>query len=165
MKSNLTKAVVFAVAFGFIEAAVVVYLRLLVGSNMSQTESTQPLLLLPGIAFLHPQAAADLIKNTVVFNMERAREAATLVILFLVAAIAVKNLKQKIAFFFLMFGIWDIFYYVFLKLAIGWPKSFSDPDIFFLLPTPWVGPVIVPISISVVFISISLWYLLKVVKS
>ena len=93
--------------------------------------------------------------------MERIREGATLVILASVAALAGKTLKEKASYFFLSFGIWDIFYYVFSRLTIGWPKSFNDPDIFFLLPTPWVGPVIAPIAISSILIIVSLFYLIK----
>ena len=84
-----------------------------------------------------------------------------MVMLTSVAAISGKKLTEKIAFFFLSFGVWDIFYYIFLRLTIGWPKSFTDLDIFFLLPTPWVGPVIAPIAISSILIIVSLFYLLK----
>ncbi|MBI2594611.1 hypothetical protein HYW39_02860, partial [Candidatus Curtissbacteria bacterium] len=64
----------------------------------------------------------------------------------------------------LVFGLWDIFYYLFLRLTIGWPKNLFDLDIFFLLPTPWVGPVIVPIAISTILIIGSLAYLSRRTK-
>jgi hypothetical protein len=52
----------------------------------------------------------------------------------------------------LAFGVWDIFYYVFLKVLTGWPHSLMDWDILFLLPLPWWGPVIAPVSIAVLMI-------------
>lgn len=153
--------IVFAIAFGFVEASVVVYLRHLLGASQPQIPESEVLFLVPGIAFLEPQTAIQIITNTDLLNVEMIREAATLVMLLSVAIIAGKTLKEKIAYLFLAFGVWDIFYYIFLRLAIGWPKSFSDLDIFFLLPTPWVGPVFVPILISAFLIVGSLFILAK----
>jgi len=79
----------------------------------------------------------------------------------LVALLVGANLKQRIAYFFFAFGIWDIFYYVFLRLTIGWPQTLGDLDIFFLLPFPWVGPVFVPIAISTFLTLSSLWFVSK----
>lgn len=160
---TIIKVIVFAISFGFVEAAVVVYLRHLLGIGFTppHIERSEILFLTPGIAFLEPETAVKIIKDTTLLNIERLREAATLVMLAAMAVIAGKKIGEKIAFFFLSFGIWDIFYYIFLKLTIGWPKSFTDFDIFFLLPTPWIGPVIVPILISSTLIIGSLWYLLR----
>ena len=161
------KVIIFAISFGFIEAAVVVYLRHLLGIGFTppHIERSEILFLTPGIAFLDPQTAVKIITDTALLNIERIREASTLVVLATVAAIAGKQLKEKLTFFFLAFGIWDIFYYIFLKFAIGWPKSFFDLDIFFLLPAPWVGPVLVPIIISLILIVGSLFYLLRKEKT
>ena len=161
MKNTIFKIIVFAVSFGFVEAAVVVYLRHLLGVGFTppQIERSEILFLTPGIAFLEPQTAVKIITNTSILNIERLREAATLTMLAAVAVLAARNLREKIAFFLLVFGIWDIFYYIFLKLVIGWPKSLLDFDIFFLLPTPWVGPVLVPMAISSILILASLVYL------
>ena len=49
-------------------------------------------------------------------------------------------------------GAWDIFYYVFLRLISGWPTTLLDWDILFLLPLPWWGPVLAPVSIALVMI-------------
>ena len=164
MIKTIFKVIVFAVSFAFVEAAVVVYLRHLLGSTQLTVSREETLFLVPGIAFLEPQTAVKIITNTAILNMERIREGATLVILASVAALAGKTLKEKASYFFLSFGIWDIFYYVFLRLTIGWPKSFSDLDVFFLLPTPWVGSVLVPLAISSVLIILSLFYLIKFKK-
>lgn len=161
MRSTIVKVTMFAIAFAFVESAVVVYLRHLLGSTQAPFNSREILFLIPGIAFLEPQTAVKIITNTAILNIERIREAATLAMLGSVALLAGKNLKEQIAFFFLAFGIWDIFYYVFLRLTINWPASFTDLDTFFLLPTPWVGPVFVPIIISSVLIFGSIWFVLK----
>ena len=137
MIKTIFKVIIFAVSFAFVETAVVVYLRHLLGSTQLTVSREETLFLGPGIAFLEPQTVVKIITNTAILNMERIREGATLVILASVATLAGKILKEKASYFFLSFGIWDIFYYVFLRLTIGWPKSFTDLDIFFLLPTPY----------------------------
>lgn len=161
MIKTIVKVIVFAVSFAFVEAAVVVYLRHLLGASTQLEIPNEILLLTPGITFLEPETAAKIIKDTAILNVERIREVATLVMLASVAAISGKKLTEKIAFFLLSFGVWDIFYYVFLRLTIGWPKSFTDLDIFFLLPTPWVGPVSVPIVISSILVIGSLLYITR----
>lgn len=163
MRALIFKVVIFAIAFAFVEAAVVVYLRHLLGVNFTppQVERSEILFLTPGIAFLEPQTAVKIITDTALLNVERIREAATLVILASVAAMAGKKFLERLAFFFLAFGIWDIFYYVFLRLTIGWPESLTDMDIFFLLPTPWVGPVFVPLAISSFLVVGSFLYIRK----
>lgn len=166
MKETILKVIIFAVAFGFVEAAVVSYLRRLLGVGFSppQIGREEILFLAPGVAFLEPKTAVKVIADTAILNMERIREIATLVMLAAVGAITGKTRGGKIAFFFLAFGIWDIFYYLFLRLTIGWPKSFLDLDIFFLLPTPWVGPVLVPITVAFLLVVGSILYLIKVEK-
>lgn len=161
VKKKILKITLFAVAFAFVEASVVVYLRHLLGSAEPSIDKHEILLLLPGIAFLEPETAVKIMTSSALLNVERLREASTLVMLAAVASLAGQRLKEKIAFFFLAFGIWDIFYYVFLRLTIGWPKSFSDLDIFFLLPTPWVGPVLVPVAMSSAIVILSVFYIFK----
>lgn len=162
-KCMILKVIIFSIAFAFVEAAVVVYLRHLLGVNFAppQVDRSEILFLTPGIAFLEPQTAVKIISNTAILNVERIRETATLVMLAAVAALAGKLFWERVAFFFLAFGVWDIFYYVFLKLTINWPQTFADMDIFFLLPTPWVGPVYVPLAISSLLIIGSLLYIRK----
>ena len=161
MKKRVLKITVFATSFAFVEAAVVVYLRHLLGSTEPSIDKHEILLLLPGIAFLEPETAIKIMTNSALLNVERLREASTIIMLAAVASLTGLRIREKIAFFFLAFGIWDIFYYVFLRLTIGWPKSFSDLDIFFLLPTPWVGSIIAPITASSLLIAGSLFYLLR----
>lgn len=158
---SILKVVLFSIAFAFVEAAVVVYLRQLLGASQPFAKKSEVLLLLPGIAFLEPQTALRIINDSALLNIELIREAATIVMLFSVSLLAANTIKERSAFFFLAFGIWDIFYYVFLKLTIDWPKTPGDLDTFFLLPVPWIGPVFVPIILSSLFIVGSLMYLVK----
>lgn len=157
------KVVLFSVAFGFVEAAIVVYLREIFGLEQGYPEADRRdiLLALPGIIFLKSQAGLRLLSDKTILNIEMIRESATLLILASLAALAGKKFKEKIAYFLLAFGIWDIFYYVFLKITLGWPESLLDVDLFFLLPLPWVGPVFVPVAISAILVFGSLGYLRK----
>ena len=83
---------------------------------------------------------------------ELLREVATLIMLAGVAVLAGRTARQRFAFFLIAFGVWDIFYYVFLKLLLGWPESLLTWDILFLLPVPWVGPVLTPCLVSLTMI-------------
>ena len=102
MTRTILAVLIFSVAFGFVEAAVVVYLRHLLGIGFTppHIDRSEILFLTPGIAFLEPQTAVKIIQDTTLLNIERLREAATLVILASVAAIVGRKLTHKIAFFF-----------------------------------------------------------------
>lgn len=134
MKSMLKLAgvILFAIAFAFVESSVVVYLRALYYPEGFQF----PLKVLSG----HHLA------------VELAREAATIVMLAAVGVIAGSTRWERFAYFLIAFGVWDIFYYVWLKVAIDWPASILDWDILFLIPLPWLGPVLAPVLISVLMI-------------
>jgi hypothetical protein len=127
-------AAVFGIAMGYFEASVVVYLRAL---------------LYPG-GFSFPLPLAN-IRSYIIF-VELAREVMSLVMLASVAALVGRSFIERFGFFCYMFGVWDIFYYVFLKISIGWPQSLLTWDILFLLPVPWVGPVWAPVLCSLFFI-------------
>ncbi|MDO8551736.1 MAG: hypothetical protein Q7S03_03615 [bacterium] len=161
MGRKILLVAVFAIAFGFVEAAVVVYLRTLIRASLPELGEDKILLILPGIAFLEPRAAVEIIRDTTILRVEMIREVATLVMLGTVGLLLGRSLRERVSFFFLTFSIWDLFYYLFLRLAIGWPASLGDLDIFFLLPTPWVGPVIVPIFASIVIFVITFFFLFK----
>jgi hypothetical protein len=80
------------------------------------------------------------------------REAATLVMLFTVGVLAGSSWRQRFGYAAIAFGVWDIFYYLFLKAIYDWPKSLFEWDILFLLPLPWWGPVLAPMSIALLMI-------------
>jgi hypothetical protein len=124
---------IFAMAMAWVEAAVVVYLR----SMMHRIEPYQPdpLPVLGGFA-----------------SVELPRELATLVMLFTVGWLAGRTWRARLGYAAIAFGVWDIFYYVFLKIICGWPHSLLDWDVLFLLPLPWWGPVLAPVLISLLMI-------------
>ncbi len=125
--------VVFAVAMAWVESAVVFYIR----THVDRIEPYQPDPL-PLIGTLGP--------------VELARELATLIMHFTIGMLAGRTWRARIGYMAVSFGIWDVFYYVFLKVMCGWPNSLLDWDILFLLPLPWWGPVLAPISIALLMI-------------
>jgi hypothetical protein len=133
---------VFAVAFGFVEGSVVVYLRAATG-------------LLPGyqgtledVTRLAPQAqlSGELPQSLV--SLEVFREAATIVMLISVALLTPVGRKSRVAIFLWAFAIWDIIYYASLWATIRWPQSIKDGDVLFLIPEPWLAPVWFPLLVS-----------------
>ncbi len=44
---------------------------------------------------------------------------------------------------------------MFLKLLLGWPESLFTWDILFLIPVPWVGPVLAPVLVSLTMIGVA----------
>jgi hypothetical protein len=125
--------VVFAIGMAWVEAACVYYLRVMFGR-------------------LDPYQANPLPIQGVMEHVELVREAATLVMLFTIGALAGRTRHTRLGYAAIAFGIWDIFYYVFLNVICGWPKSLLDWDLLFLLPLPWWGPVLAPIGIAVLMI-------------
>ncbi|UCD63651.1 MAG: hypothetical protein JSW34_13045 [Candidatus Zixiibacteriota bacterium] len=123
-----TLAILFATSFAYVEAVVVVYLR-----NMIYPA---------GFAFPLKVIPPELI------TVELLREAATMVMLVAVALLCGRRRWERFGYFIAIFGMWDIFYYVWLKATIDWPGSFLEWDVLFLIPLPWIGPVIAPLLIS-----------------
>jgi hypothetical protein len=126
----------FAIAMGYLESAVVVYIRALYYPD--------------GFAF-----PMRLISSQIMMT-ELWREAATMVMLLGVGWLAGKTVLQRFAYFIYAFAIWDIFYYVFLWALISWPQSLLTWDVLFFIPTTWVGPVIAPVINSLTMILLAL---------
>jgi len=59
-----------------------------------------------------------------------------------------RTLQQRFAYFLTIFAVWDIFYYVWLKVLLDWPGSIMDWDVLFLIPVVWASPILAPILIS-----------------
>ena len=132
----------FATAFGFLEATVVVYLRAASG-------------LLPG----YQGTLSDIIRATPasqaivelpqsLLSLELIREAATIFMLFSIAFLTTLTWRGRVAVFLWAFAIWDIVYYVSLWATVRWPHSLKDSDILFLIPEPWSAPVWFPLLVS-----------------
>ena len=124
--------VLFALAMGYLESAVVVYLRQLYypeGFNFPMKEMSRIL------------AVTELY-----------REAATLIMILAVSIVVAEKRLHRFAWFLVIFSVWDIAYYVFLKVLLDWPASLLTTDILFLLPSIWTGPVIAPVINSLTMI-------------
>lgn len=92
--------------------------------------------------------------------IELGREAATIVMILAVALLAARGFTSVFAAFVYVFGLWDIFYYGWLKLLIGWPSSWLEWDVLFLIPWPWFGPWLTPALIALLFVIWGGWTLL-----
>lgn len=131
----------FAVAMAALEAIVVVYLRQLyypVGFDFPLTMLTSKMV-----------------------SVEWLREAATIAMLITLGMISGKTSLQRFAWFLYCFAIWDIFYYIWLKVLLNWPASLLTWDILFLIPVPWVGPVLAPVicSVTMILLAAVIFYL------
>jgi hypothetical protein len=120
MRGRIGGLVVFAVSMAFVEAAVVVYLRKVIGEGPVFPMKDIPLLLLV---------------------VEIGREAATIVMLLTIPFLSFRGGARRMGAFLLLFAVWDVFYYLWLHVTIGWPAGIFDWDVLFLIPLPWVGPV------------------------
>jgi hypothetical protein len=125
--------VIFAIGMAWAEAATVYYLRLMVDRVQPYHENPLPM-------------------QGVLGQVELVREAATLVMLVTVGMLAGRTRRAQAGYAAIAFGVWDIFYYLFLRIIGGWPRSLFDWDVLFLLPLPWWGPVLAPVSIALLMI-------------
>lgn len=130
--------IAFGAAMGYLEAAVVVYLR-------------AALELQPGVLPAPDPATFGQFEA-----IEIARELATLVMIAAVGWLAGRSRFERLAWAAVVFGLWDIVYYLGLRLAIGWPPAFDTWDVLFLVPAPWVGPVWAPIVVSAALVGFGL---------
>ncbi len=151
MRRAVAALFLFGISFGYVEAAVVVYLRAIYDPIRQQIHPERK----PGELF--PLITSQELANAGPENPRRllievGREAATMLMLASVALAAARNFHQWFAAFSIVFGVWDITFYAFLKLMIHWPESLSTWDILFLIPLPWVGPVWAPVLVALTMI-------------
>lgn len=128
LRSSFFWATLFSVSMAFLESAVVIYLRKLYYPE----------------GFDFPMVPME----GVIVVTELFRELATILMLLSAAGMLARSFLGRFAFFAFCFGVWDIFYYVFLKLILDWPSSFLTQDVLFLIPMPWFGPVFAPMLVS-----------------
>ena len=136
--NNYIPLIIFAVSMGFLESIVVVYIR----------ELYYP----EGFRFPLKELPAWLL------IIEWVREISTLLMLGSVAWITGKNFLNRLSVFLLLFGIWDIAYYIGLKTFLDWPESLFTYDILFLIPITWVSPVLAPVLCSLLMIAMALLF-------
>ena len=127
---------VYAIAMAYVETMIVVYLRRLYYPQ----------------GFDFPLMIIDIPT----LFLELQRETATIVMLVTIGCAAGRTKVGKLAHFLLAFGVWDIFYYVWLKVTLGWPDSLLTWDVLFLIPVPWIAPVLPPVTISLTMIGMGL---------
>jgi hypothetical protein len=131
MVANLSLLALFGIAMAHLEGVVVVYLRKALG--MLDSESNKESLVKFPVRYLY---------------IEMTREAATIIMLVVIAYLTGTSWIEKGIFFLWTFAFWDLFYYVSLYILIKWPPKFSTIDVLFLIPKPWIAPVWFPIGVS-----------------
>ncbi len=136
--------VVFAIAFAWVESALVVYLR----DIFFDGDFKFPL-------FVQWEGDKHIVSPLI--RIEFFREIATLIMLVTVGWLAGVDRATQFAFFMIAFGVWDIFYYVWLKVMVQWPASLMTWDLLFYVPLPWVGPVITPVLIALALVLFGTW--------
>jgi hypothetical protein len=133
MLRRLVIAIVFGIAFAYIESAVVVYLRAIFHPD----------------GFNFPLQAFDLTPlGKRLLLTEIGREVATLVLILTAAWHFGRTLQERAAWSLVIFAVWDVFYYVWLKALLNWPASIMDWDVLFLIPWIWASPVLYPLLVS-----------------
>jgi hypothetical protein len=136
----------FALAFGYVEAAVVIYIRASLGLLPGYERTLEEVRRLS--AALYRQPIMEIQMSPALLTVEVAREAATMVMLVSVAWLVGRTRVERAAAFLWCFAIWDISYYAGLWAAVRWPYSLLSPDVLFLIPVPWVAQVWFPLLVS-----------------
>ena len=131
MNTKLVLLALFGIAMAHFEGVVVVYLRKALG--MLDSESNKESLEKFPVRYLH---------------IEMTREAATIIMLVVIAYLTGNTWIEKGIFFLWTFAFWDLFYYLSLYILIKWPPKLTTIDVLFLIPKPWIAPVWFPIGVS-----------------
>jgi hypothetical protein len=144
---KLSLLAIFGIAMAHFEGVVVVYLRKALGMLDSDGN----------------KESAEKIPKRFLF-IEMTREAATIIMLAVIAILVGTTWLEKGIFFLWTFAFWDLFYYLSLYILIKWPPTFRTIDVLFLIPVPWIAPVWFPVGVSsLTILSIILLYLLKII--
>jgi hypothetical protein len=136
VKYKLIYLFAFTIAMGLLESIVVVYLRTIYYPH----------------GFIFPLVMV----SKKIYLAELLREICTIVMLFAISFVCGENRLQRWCYFCYSFALWDIFYYLGLKILLDWPPSLLTWDILFLIPVTWVGPVLAPLICSLTMIIYSL---------
>ena len=147
MFTKLSLLAIFGIAMAHFEGVVVVYLRKALGmlDSESNKESIEKF----------PERY---------LNIEMTREAATIIMLVVIAYLVGGTWIEKGVIFLWTFAFWDLFYYLSLYILIKWPPTLTTIDVLFLIPKPWIAPVWFPIGVSsLTIIIIAALYLLKII--
>ena len=131
MLTKLSLLALFGIAMAHFEGVVVVYLRK--GLGMLDSESNK-------------ESIEKFPKRYLYIEMTR--EAATIIMLVVIAFLVGETWIEKGVFFLWTFAFWDLFYYLSLYILIKWPPKLTTIDVLFLIPKPWIAPVWLPIGVS-----------------
>jgi len=131
MAVKLLLLAIFGIAMAHLEGVVVVYLRKALG--MLDTESNKESIEKFPERYLY---------------IEMSREAATIIMLVVIAYLTGGSWIEKGIFFLWTFAFWDLFYYLSLYILIKWPPKLTTIDVLFLIPKPWIAPVWFPLGVS-----------------
>jgi hypothetical protein len=142
---RLAAIAIFAGAFGFVEAAVVVYLRAAVGL-LPGYQGTFSELRHSSESYHQEQSISSFPQSLLIIEVYR--EAATMVMLISLALLAAPRKSARWVAFLWVFALWDIAYYAGLWAIVRWPASLTDLDVLFLIPVPWVAQVWFPLQVS-----------------
>ena len=143
---QLIVAALFAISFGFVEAAVVIYLRAAVGLLPGYGGTLSDVARLS--ADLYQRAPSEGELPASLLTVEVVREAATMLMLLCVVFLVVQARRQRWGMFLWVFALWDLSYYVGLWFTVRWPSSLTTTDVLFLIPVPWISQVWFPILVS-----------------
>ncbi|HET7150430.1 MAG TPA: hypothetical protein VFI60_03390 [Candidatus Acidoferrum sp.] len=143
---QLVASGVFAVAFGFVEAVVVIYLRAAVGLLPGFQGKLSDVMRRSSEFYQQSQAITQFPQS--LMTLEVFREVATVLMLLSVAVLTAAKFGSRVAVFLWTFAIWDITYYAGLWATVRWPLSLKDSDVLFLIPRPWISPVWFPLLVS-----------------
>jgi hypothetical protein len=146
MLITLLLLALFGIAMAHFEGVVVVYLRKSLG--MLDSESNKESLEKIPDRFL---------------KIEMTREAATIVMLVVIACLVGGTWIERGVLFLWTFAFWDLFYYLSLYILIKWPPKLTTIDVLFLIPKPWIAPVWFPVGVSsLTIIIIAVLYLIHI---
>ena len=146
----------YAAAFGYVEALVVVYIRRLGGMPPGLDYPT--IWASRGLEWSGAAINAEM-RRLGVYDTEYGREIATLLLLLGPAMAAGRTGRERLALYLFTFALWDETFYVWLKLWTGFPQSLNSTDIYFLVPIAWYGPVWFPVLVvmpALLFLSLRL---------
>jgi len=143
---RLLMGALFAAGFGFVEAAVVIYLRAAVGLLPGYQGTLADVARHSSEIYQQARAVGELPRSLLI--VEVLREAATLVMLVTIALLSAARARERWAMFLWSFAIWDATYYLWLWATVRWPASLLTPDVLFLIPVPWIAPVWFPLLVS-----------------
>ena len=149
MTLKLILLALFGIAMAHLEGVVVVYLRKALGILDSASN----------------KAATENFPKRYLY-IEMTREAATIIMLVVIAYLTGDSWLERGILFLWTFAFWDLFYYLSLYILIKWPPTLKTIDVLFLIPVPWIAPVWLPVGISsVTIITIVVLFLLNLLNN